>query len=168
VTAVEDLTYTEHGATRGTLPPGYYHLERRARIGSGRAVFERAAGALMSWDVHRGAGLRVTAEGHASPGIRVISRIAPGITAPCRVVYVIDEESRRGFGYGTTAGHPECGEESFVVSIDDADDVWFTVRAFTRPGTLLTRVLGPAGRAAQSVTARRYIGAMHQVANRGG
>jgi len=98
---VDDLTYPEHGATRAALPSGYYHLERRARLGTGRAVFERSAAALMSWQMHRAAGLRVTAEGDARPGERVVSRIAPAIAAPCRVVYVIDEPGRRGFAYGT-------------------------------------------------------------------
>jgi uncharacterized protein (UPF0548 family) len=162
---VDDLTYPEQGATAAALPPGYHHLERHARLGTGRAVFERGATALMSWQMHRTAGLKVTAEGDARPGARVVSRIAPGLTAPCRVVYVIDEPNRRGFGYGTLAGHPETGEEAFIVSIDKAGDVWFTVRAFTRPGTLLARVSGPFGRIAQRVAAGRYISAMRRLSS---
>jgi uncharacterized protein (UPF0548 family) len=160
---VDDLTYPEHGATRATLPPGYHHLERRARLGTGRAVFERSAAALMSWEMQRAAGLKVTAEGYPRPGERVVSRIAPGLSAPCRVVYVIDEPDRRGFAYGTLPGHPESGEEAFIVDIDDADDVWFTVRAFTRPATLLARMSGPFGRAVQQLMARRYIKAMRRL-----
>jgi uncharacterized protein (UPF0548 family) len=160
---VDDLTYPEQGATKAALPPGYHHLERRARLGTGRAVFERGAAALMSWKMHRAAGLRVTAEGDARPGARVVSRIAPGVTAPCRVVYVIDEPDRRGFACGTLPGHPESGEEAFVVGIGEAGDVWFTVRAFTHPGTHLTRILGPLGRLAQRLTARRYISAMRRL-----
>lgn len=160
---MDDLTYPEHGATSGTLPPGYHHLERRARLGSGRAAFERGAAALMSWQMHRAAGLRVTADGDAQPGVTVVSRIAPGLSAPCRVVYVVDEPGRRGFGYGTLPGHPESGEEAFVVSIDATDEVWFTVRAFTRPGTALARIAGPAGRVAQRLAAGRYISAMRRL-----
>jgi uncharacterized protein (UPF0548 family) len=78
------------------LPPGYHHLERRARLGTGRTVFER-------------------------------------------------------------------GEEAFIVSIGEAGDVWFTVRAFTRPGTLLARISGPFGRLAQRLAARRYISAMRRL-----
>jgi uncharacterized protein (UPF0548 family) len=160
---VDDLTYPEHGATRAALPPGYHHLERRARLGTGQAVFERGAAALLSWEMHRAAGLRVTAEGDARPGERVVSRLAPGLTAPCRVVYVVDEPHRRGFGYGTLPGHPENGEEAFVVDIDEAGVVWFTVRAFTRPGTLLARVAGPFGRVTQQLMAGRYIRAMRRL-----
>ena len=163
---VDDLTYPEHGATRGTLPSGYHHMEHRARLGTGRAVFERGAAALMSWEMHRAAGLRVTAEGDARPGERVVSRIAPGIAAPCRVVYVIDEPSRRGFAYGTLPGHPESGEEAFIVEIDQSAEVWFTVRAFTRPGTLLARLSGPFGRGAQRLMAGRYTRAMRRLSAR--
>ena len=40
------------------------------------------------------------------------------VTAPCRVVYVVDEPDRRGFAYGTLTGHPESGEELFTVRHD--------------------------------------------------
>lgn len=161
---VDDLTYSERGATAGRLPEGYHHLERQVGLGTGRDVFERAAAALMSWQVHRGAGLKVTADGDARPGLRVVSRLAPGMTAPCRVVYVIDEPGRRGFAYGTLRGHPESGEESFVVTIDKDDRVLFTVRAFTRPGSFLARAAGPAGRVAQRLVAERYLRAMRRLA----
>jgi uncharacterized protein (UPF0548 family) len=39
------------------------------------------------------------------------------------VVWTVDEPNRIGFGYGTLQGHPESGEESFVVSRED-DDSW--------------------------------------------
>lgn len=161
---MDDLTYPERGATKGALPEGYHHLERQALLGAGREVFERAAEALMSWRVHRAAGLKVMADGDARPGLRVVSRLAPGITAPCRVVYVIDEPGSRGFAYGTLRGHPESGEESFVVTIDNEGRVLFTVRAFTRPGTLRARMTGPVGRAAQRLVTQRYLRAMRRLA----
>jgi len=161
---VDDLTYPECGATAGRLPEGYHHLELQVRLGAGLEVFERAAAALMSWQVHRAAGLTVIADGDARPGLRVVSRLAPGITAPCRVVYATDEPGSRGFAYGTLPGHPESGEESFMVTIDADGQVMFTVRAFTRPGTLLARVAGPAGRAAQRLVAGRYLRAMQRLA----
>ena len=36
---------------------------------------------------------------------------------PARVVYVVDEPARRGFAYGTLHGHPESGEEAFLVEL---------------------------------------------------
>src|SRR5919205_692999 len=58
---MSDLTYPHIGATRddGPLPGGYRHVMRRERLGDGRDVFDRATAALRSWDMQRGAGLRV-------------------------------------------------------------------------------------------------------------
>lgn len=162
---VDDFTYPDYGATASRLPEGYHHLERQVRLGTGREVFDRAAAALMSWQVHRAAGLKVMADDGPRPGLRVVSRLVLGITAPCRVVYVIDELARRGFAYGTLRGHPESGEESFVVSIDKEGQVLFTVRAFTRPGTLLARVSGPVGRIVQHLVTERYVRAMRRLAS---
>ena len=49
------------------------------------------------------------------------------------------------------------------MDVDEAAEVWFTVRAFTRPSTLLARISGPFGRGAQRLTARRYIRAMRRL-----
>ena len=39
------------------------------------------------------------------------------LAMPCRIVSVIDGQTRWGFAYGTLPGHPEQGEEAFIVSI---------------------------------------------------
>ena len=54
------FTYSEVGSTRtGTRPDGYSHLQRSAVVGSGTERFERAAQAVLGWDMHRRAGLSV-------------------------------------------------------------------------------------------------------------
>ncbi|MFI1018501.1 DUF1990 family protein [Streptomyces sp. NPDC020965] len=154
------LTYPEVGATRlGPLPDGYHHLHHTARIGRGREVFEAAGTAVLTWQVHRGSGvrLRTTAPG-AAPGARVEVSAGLGpvrIGAPCEVVWTTDESHRAGFAYGTLAGHPERGEESFVVDFRDDGSVWFTVMAFSRPARWYTRLAGPLVPLAQRAYARR-------------
>lgn len=69
--------------------------------------------------------------------------------APCRIVGILDEPDRWGFAYGTLAGHPEQGEEAFVVSIGGDNAVRFRITAFSRPGDRITHLAGPVGRAAQ-------------------
>lgn len=104
-----DLTYNEVGATAGQLPAGYRHIRKSLPLGRGEDTFLAASDALMRWDVHRRAGLRVEADSdRAAPGTTVVLRWF-GLTIPCRVVYVIDEPDRRGFAYGTLPGHPESG-----------------------------------------------------------
>ena len=116
-----ELTYPEVGQTAGVLPPGYHHLYRNALIGSGTEAFANAAQALLSWQVQLRAGLRVSpSSAMAEPGTVVVLGLRTGairIGAPCRVVYVVNEPHRRGFAYGTLPGHPERGEEAFIIEL---------------------------------------------------
>jgi uncharacterized protein (UPF0548 family) len=155
------LTYTEVGATAGALPEGYHHLEHTAPIGRGRRRFEEAGEAVLHWGMQRGAGLGVRADSDvAEVGTTVVVRMG-FLSAPCRVVYLIEEDNRRGFAYGTLPGHPESGEELFAVRYDPADDtVYAQVRAFSRPATWWIRVGGLVARVAQRVIATRYLRAV--------
>ena len=157
----QPFTYEPVGATRGsTRPDGFHHLEVRSELGRGDDAFTQAGERLMTWRMHSGAGLRVasSAERVAVGGV-VRCWLGP-LPIPCRVVWVVDEPDRVGFGYGTLPGHPEAGEEAFVVSRDAAGVVTLTVSAYSRPGLLLTRLAGPVGRLGQRLMVRRYAGAL--------
>ncbi|WP_382307099.1 DUF1990 family protein [Herbiconiux sp. UC225_62] len=82
------------------------------------------------------------------------------VHAPIRVVYIVDEPGRRGFAYGTLPGHPESGEESFVVEHLADDSVWIVVRAFSRPSTWFYRLGLPVLRIMQARATRRYLRAL--------
>ncbi|MFZ3567861.1 DUF1990 family protein [Streptomyces sp. BH097] len=156
------LTYGEVGATltEGELPSGYAHLDRRARIGSGQECFERSGAAVLSWGAQRGAGLRVRPEDTpVREGADVVLR-APFLRIPCRIVRVVREPARVGFAYGTLRGHPECGEEAFLVERDPDGSVWFRVRAFSRPGRWYVRAGAPVARVVQRWATARYIRAI--------
>ncbi len=112
------LTYPEVGATAGPPPPGYRHLGFVTQIGAGHQRFEEAADAVMHWGMQRGAGLRVQPSSDAVEVGAVVLVKMGFLKAPCRVVYVIDQPDVRGFAYGTLPGHPESGEERFVVRHD--------------------------------------------------
>ncbi|MEX3644277.1 DUF1990 domain-containing protein [Mycolicibacterium porcinum] len=152
------LSYSEVGATAGELPAGYRHTRASAVIGTGRHRFDQAAADVLKWGMQRGAGLRVQATSEAAAvGTELIVRLGP-VPAPCRVVYVLDEADRRGFAYGTLAGHPESGEELFSVRYDPAtDEVHAEVVAFSRPATWWSRLGGPLTRLLQRVVTRRYL-----------
>ncbi|MFI5979503.1 DUF1990 family protein [Streptomyces sp. NPDC051555] len=142
------LTYPDRGATRlRPLPAGYHHLDHRALIGRGRDVFEAAGAAVTTFDLHRATGMRIRADhGAVRPGGRVEVGIGFGplrVTAPCEVIWTAYEPGRAGFAYGTLDGHPECGEESFLVELAEDGRVWFSVTAFSRPGAWYTRLAGP-------------------------
>ncbi|MFF8828680.1 DUF1990 family protein [Streptomyces sp. NPDC015131] len=142
------FTYPEVGATRtAPLPAGYHHLRHSTPVGHGRDAFEAAGAAVTTWALHRRSGARIrTGAVRAEPGARV--EVAAGlgpftIAVPCEVVWTAYEADRTGFAYGTLPGHPECGEESFVVDLRADGSVWFTVTAFSRPGRWYTRLAGP-------------------------
>ncbi|WP_037915070.1 DUF1990 family protein [Actinacidiphila yeochonensis] len=143
-----DLTYPFAGVTSDEalrVPDGFRALRVRTVLAPG--AFEPAADALFAWRMHQGVPLlRMSAEQpRAVPGVRVVLRLGP-LAAPCRVVWAVREGGRAGFGYGTLPGHPECGEESFVLRRDPAGPVTFTVLAVSRPAAWYARAAGPVGR----------------------
>jgi uncharacterized protein (UPF0548 family) len=159
-----ELTYQDVGGTRGALPTGYHHLRRSLVIGAGADVFADATAELFSWRVHLRAGLRVTASAAAAdPGAVVLLAIGAGpvrISAPCRVVYAITQPRRHGFAYGTLPGHPESGEEAFMIDQRADGIVEFTITAFSRPATAMARAAGPLGRLVQQHYTQRYLRAL--------
>jgi uncharacterized protein (UPF0548 family) len=163
-----DVTYSEVGATRGPMPAGYRHVERREPIGHGEALFTRAAEAIMTWRVLTGAGVTpVSVPPRVTDGALAEFRLGPpgvGIRIPCRVVYTVDEPRRRGFAYGTRPGHLVHGEEAFLVDLADDGTVWCTIRAFSRPARRLFRLAGPLGPVAQRLATARYIRAVRRAA----
>jgi uncharacterized protein (UPF0548 family) len=124
--------------------------------------FEAAADAVLSWGMHRRSGLAVATEGPAENGRTVVLGVGRplALVMPCRVVYVVDEPDRQGFAYGSLTGHPEQGEESFVVVIDTDDTVRLEITAFSRPGNLLIRASGAVSRDMQARATRRYESAL--------
>jgi uncharacterized protein (UPF0548 family) len=155
-----DLTYAEVGMTQHDMFPAGYRRFRRSVALSLHVEFAPARADLLSWMVQCRAGVRVTASGNVAPDAVVDLRLGVGplsIVAPCRVVYVIDESNRCGFAYGTLPGHPESGEEVFL--LDRAGDaaITFTVAAFSRPATTLSKVVGPIGPRVQDFMTTRYL-----------
>jgi uncharacterized protein (UPF0548 family) len=101
-----------------------------------------------------------------APGDTVWLHIPVGpfsLKAPARVVYVVNEKKRRGFAYGTLAGHPERGEESFIVELADDGSVWLEIRAFSRPSSWMWWAVYPALRLVQFNFTRRYFKALSGV-----
>ncbi|MGC9671494.1 DUF1990 family protein [Planosporangium sp. 12N6] len=158
-----DLTYSEVGATRGEqLPAGYRHVRRHVKLGVGTEAFRRAVDGLRGWAMQRGAGLRVPVSTAPRVGQRVTMSLLV-MRIPCEVVWVVDEERRYGYGYGTLPGHPESGEEAFEVHLDAADQVWLDIRAFSRPARWYTRLAGPLSWLVQDFATARYVAAMRRI-----
>ena len=144
--------------------------------------FTRARDRILSWQMHRDAGVRVAPSRGAArgdvreraardaathrftvtQGDRVKLSIGVGpimIPAPCEIITVIDSDREAGFAYGTLAGHPEQGEEAFLVRMTDQGTVVGSVAAFSRP--VPWALMGaPVLQRAQRIIAKRYLSSM--------
>jgi uncharacterized protein (UPF0548 family) len=131
--------------------------------------FARARETLRTWRVRKGAGVKVRAEELAEGStVRLILGIGPlQAIGPGRIVYIIDGPSRFGFAYGTVEGHPERGEQLFLLETKDPTTTLFTITALSRPADAITRLPGRVGRAQQDRVARRYLMSMERAAQSG-
>lgn len=166
-----ELTYPEVAATRDAkaMPAGYFRIRRRMLIGTGHGAFTAAVAALRDWRMFRVAGLAIrTRAGQVAVGVEFDNGLGVGplrLWAPCRIVWLVDLPRRFGYGMGTLPGHPATGEEAFEVTVDDRDDVWAEVRAFSRPARWYTRLGGPVTRALQRWITGRYLRALRRLAH---
>ncbi|MFD3913070.1 DUF1990 family protein [Streptomyces sp. NPDC058603] len=162
---MRELTYSDVGMTAksGPAPPGFHLLRLRTSLGFG--TYDRAAEALFGWGMHRATPfIRVPDDTpHAAPGVRVLVRAGP-LRAPCQVVWAVDERHRTGFAYGTLAGHPECGEEAFVLERLPDNSTDFVIVALSRPSAWGMKALGPGGRLLQHAVARQYAQSLRRLA----
>jgi len=167
---VEDLesaapTYSDIGATlAGKRPAGFHHDHYETVLGNGPETLQRAVTGLKAWEAHRLPGMRVfPSDQEIHTGATVVVTLGTpvvALAAPCRIVSVIDGQTRWGFAYGTLPGHPEQGEEAFVVSMSPDETVRFEIEAFSRPGDPLVRLSGPIGRGIQKGGTGGYLRAL--------
>jgi uncharacterized protein (UPF0548 family) len=162
----QELTYEPVGGSLTSVePPGLRRHHWQTHLDAPDA-FQRAADALRSWAMHRGAGLLVLADGPIAIGADVAMR-APlpvgYIDVTCRIVEVVDEPSRYGFAYGTLPVHPERGEEAFVVT-RDGGATRFDVHAISRPADPISRLLPFVTDRLQDRAVRRYLSSMEDIA----
>jgi uncharacterized protein (UPF0548 family) len=160
--SAQSPTFDHIGATRSAdRVPGFRYDSYAAPIGHGQADWDAACNGLRVWAAHAGA--RVSITPHNAPlveGQTVVASTSVGpmhVLIPCRIVYVLDESNRFGFAYATLPGHPECGEEAFMLSRSDEGEMTFTVSAHSHPADLMTRLGGPISRLVQQRTNHAYV-----------
>ncbi|MFI9273239.1 DUF1990 family protein [Kitasatospora sp. NPDC052896] len=169
------LSYREVGATGlAALPSGYRWLRRRVHLGHGPVVLERAGAYVLGWGAQLGSGFALyPPPARIAAGVTVLLRVGlpglrlPRLVIPCRVVWTVEECDRVGFAYGTLPGHPECGEESFVVSMDAGGEVWFEVTAFSRLAAWYARLGRPVAVVLQHLAIERYLRVVARAATAG-
>jgi uncharacterized protein (UPF0548 family) len=159
------LSYSPRGGPGGGAPADFDHLDCSATLS--RRDFDATVRDLFEWRMHSRAGLQVQASDiPLRPKTVVLMRWGMGalsLKIPCRVLEVVEEPERRGFTYGTLPGHPEAGEERFLLEHLDDGRILFTITASSRPASSLARLGGPISRAAQRCMTQRYLRALDRL-----
>lgn len=164
----EEVTYPEIGATRGgELPVGYRADRYERRLGVGKGSFEKAVAAMLQWETHTGAGVRVhpkdarIAEGETV--LFVFDVLGVSVIAPCRVVYVDETVDSFTAAYGSLPGHPERGEVAMTARRDADGVVTGRIVSFSRTIDPLARAALPVTRLVQKRVTARYLEALAAV-----
>jgi uncharacterized protein (UPF0548 family) len=124
-----DITYENRGASAKTEKvPGFDNDFQRVHIGQGAAAFVQAGETVAMYAKAFGIWWRNS----------------------CRIIYIVNEPGRFGFAYGTLPGHIECGEELFQVEQDENGQVWYTLRAFSKPKRWYAKIAYPLMRMFQA------------------
>ncbi len=157
------FTYPEVGSTRGGIVPRGYGTDRVIQeIGRGRECFNRCVALMKEWAEYGLNWIEVFPHGVELKPESVVAVVAfvLGIWSmnACRVIYVIDEESRFGFGYGTLPDHAEIGEERFLIEWNkETDVVTYEILVFSNPSRWYYWLVFPLHRYAQNKFRRESI-----------
>ena len=159
------FSYSAVGTTQGDAPSHYKVDRNRILIGHGPGQFKAAKAAIDSWKMFDLDWIELFPKRpsvHVGTAVAVVVRhLGFWSVNISRIVYLIDEESRYGFAYGTLECHSEEGEERFLVEHDKTtDEVWYDLYAFSKPRHPLARIGFPISRHLQKRFARESLAAM--------
>jgi uncharacterized protein (UPF0548 family) len=160
------FSYSEVGATRTQLPAGYTIDHNRVCLGQGREVFEQARESLRRWRMFKLGWIELfrpetIIEVDATVAVLIHHFGFYSLNAD-RIVYVVNEERRFGFAYGTLPAHAEQGEERFLIETDTDGFVWYDILAFSRRRQWHVRLATPLARMLQKRFARDSMAAMQR------
>jgi uncharacterized protein (UPF0548 family) len=162
----QPFTYSAVGATNEIPPQDFTIDHNQIQLGTGIEAYRRAADALKKWRQFDLGWVSIVPEGlpvEVGETVAVKARaFGTWSLNAARVVYVIDEDSRFGFAYGTLPDHLECGEERFIIELNEDESVWYGILAFSKPRHPLVRISFPLGRRLQKRFARESLRRMVQ------
>ena len=159
------FSYSAVGSTQTDAPAGYTADHNRISVGHGLDQFETAKAAIDAWKMFELDWIELFP---SRPSVQAGTTVAVAIhhlgfwsVNISRIVYLVDEETRYGFAYGTSLCHSEEGEERFLVEYDKATgEVWYDLYAFSKPRHPLARIGYLIARHLQKRFARESLAAM--------
>ncbi len=154
------FSYAEIGQSSDGVPASYDLDHSRVLLGQGKPVFDAASQALSHWQMFPTPWTEIWPAGArqdvGTPLLMLARVFGLWWVNACRIVHHLDGHAatrRSGFAYGTLLGHIEQGEERFMVEWDREDNVWYDMRAFSRPRYWPVRLCYPITRGLQ----RRFV-----------
>jgi uncharacterized protein (UPF0548 family) len=150
---------TQSGPDELHVPKGFVRDHTRTEIGHGPLAFQAARDAFRHWKQFDLGWVRVAnpeAEIEQEAMIAVEAHSLGLWSINCsRILYVIDEAERFGFGYGTTPLHVERGEERFLLEhFPISGTVYYDLLAVSQPANWLAWLGYPYTRSRQHRFAR--------------
>jgi len=161
------FSYASVGMTKDEDAPADWTEDRyRTVLGQGRAAFVRARSLVQRWTMFDLGWIELhTPAAPISVGsaVGVVARSAGlWVVNAARIAYVLDEEKRFGFAYGTLPGHVETGEELFLIEHTPEDLVAYSIRALSKPRAPLARLAKPWVRREQARFGADSLSAMRR------
>lgn len=160
-------------STQLGLGTGWNIRNEREVIGHGIGAFESASSALISFNVHRAAGMSVNEEGtlvqlSLGPTLNPVSVLCKSNGIPGEDLQRHSANNGQVFPgvlntimvYGTLPRHIESGEEAFLVYMDSEERVYSQIVAFSRHQWLVAKLCDPLARKGQDFITRRYFNAL--------
>jgi uncharacterized protein (UPF0548 family) len=140
------FSYPQDPSQRGT----YKFDNHSFLIGEGEDTFKAAKLAITQWAMFPNTWAKIYSPNTPLEVGRVVIMCAQVMGLwwknAARIVYTVDEENRFGFAYGTLLHHAESGEELFQVRMDENKQVFYEIKAFSRPRHWMARLAFPIAR----------------------
>lgn len=137
------------------FPKNYSHDRNKILLGKGDTVFQRAKQAIINWEQFPSTWTKVYAATFQEKAVvtMVFRLFNIWWWNNCRIVRIINEPDKFGMIYGTLNNHVESGEELFLIEMNATGEVWYHIKAFSRPRFWMARIAKPFARMYQ----RRFV-----------
>lgn len=154
--AKEGYNYEALLGTKSPPVKGFDNDHSSIVLGSGDLVWEKAKKALQGWEQFPAPWTRIEPLAPLKEGqvVAVLFRLfGLWFLNSARIVYTLDGDKKYGFAYGTLPGHVERGEECFWIERNEAGEVTYHIRAFSKPAYWIVWLGYPVARYFQ----RRFV-----------
>lgn len=137
-------TYSPIEGTKKDEIEGFDNDFAQIKLGEGEIIFEKAKKLIQNWQMFPSLWTKILGEQKPIEEGTTIVMMARFIGVwfrnSCKIVYVVNEKKRFGFAYGTLPGHIESGEELFLVNMNEQNEVFYSIKAFSRPRHFLAKI----------------------------